>query len=141
MRLYGWHRLWVVLCVVLMMTIAAGLFVFWPTTSSVIHVDSFESELTDEARLQLAAEGDETGIHVRMPNGHIVALKKDIDPTTKVDAVSEYSRILEREASKQRLKAVLVALGTWLAACLLLLASGHATAWVIQGFRAGNNAP
>ena len=141
MQLNGWLRLWVVLCVLLSLPAGASLFVLWPTSRSVTHTEEFNRELTPEAKSQLAAEGEEGGITVRMPNEHLISLKRGIEPTRKTDAVIEYGTILDTEARKLQFKVIAYAIGAWVGACVVLLTVGYAIAWVAQGFRRGKNAP
>ena len=88
-RLNGWHRLWIVVCVLYLVPVASILYIEWPTFERTEHRDTFITELPSDIRRHvvasyrsewLAKEDHSEYPHAVLPNGAVLVIRGTADP-------------------------------------------------------------
>lgn len=135
MRLGGWHRLWIVVCSLLLLVAAGFGALLWPEVDDIRHQESFYEALSDGARSQLAAQDGEAGQRVRMPNDHVIRLRDRVDARKSTVVLREYNDLLTGKLRQRKGVVLATTLGVWAAACGLVYLVGAAVGWLYRGFQ------
>lgn len=140
-KLGGWHRLWVVTCVVLFLIVGLLSALLFPNLSTVGHRDEFYSKLSADAKVQLAPEGSDNASRVRMPNGHVVLVREGIELKKSIPLLAEYERKLHAALREERTEFLVAAFLWWFVPCVALYCCGSAMGWVARGFKSREQSP
>lgn len=134
-NLSGWWRLWILSMLAWTAGVAGCCYAYWPSSPQAVHDPAFIDQLARSQRTQLAGEDEASdGFHVRMPNGHILRFKPDVEQEAAEKVAGAYHNISVR-AQEQFIQLrsnrfLVIALLPALAVALL----GIGVAWVRRGF-------
>lgn len=140
-KLGGWHRLWVVSSIILLLVVGSFSYILFPDSSAVSHKEDFYSQLSAKAKAQLALEDADKSSQVRMSNGHIILVREGIELRKSIPVFAEYENLIAASLKKQRVRFVGVALLTWVGLCAILYCFGWAVGWISRGFKAHESSP
>ena len=107
MKLNGWHRLWILLCIIYLAVVILYVFIEFPKVKNIQHSTEFYRRLSKKSAqmVESATSEKETSggsIKVKMPNGHIIAFK-DKYPEKELEVVClEYWGFVEQKAREKR---------------------------------------
>lgn len=150
MKLTGWQRLWIVACVSYFIVLASCVVVIFPQSSEIAHRASFYEALPPESRASLVRSETEANPKVRellqvlcednpqttrANNGEKLCFKDDVTDAKRSAIVQQYDRILQQEASFERLRTGGAALLGWVILCVTTYAFGWAVGWIRRGFQ------
>ncbi len=142
MKLGGWHRLWIVGCVIYLVVVATDVIRDLQHGLWTFHIDEFYEKLDTESRKKIVSSDQEQNsesrndvTRVEMPNGHIISFSSKL-PQEELEKVSrEYWDIVEKSAKEAKAKLIQRESLKWLTSCLAVYALGWSLAWVYRGFR------
>jgi len=139
MKLGGWRRLWIAVSAVLL--VPFGLFVFlrFPDASSIPHTASYYTTLSAEAKAQLAPDDATDASQVRMPNNHVIKVRKGIELKRSIPLLAEYQSRIEHLLWQKRAKFIGLAVLLWVGFCGFTYCFGRAVGWVYRGFKSSGS--
>ncbi len=145
MKLNGWHRLLILLCIIYLAVVVSYVIIEFPKAKNIQHSTEFYSKLSKKSAQMIEPatsekETPEESIKVKMPNGHIIAFKNKY-PEKEAEVVClEYWRLVEQKAKEKRVHLLLYAFLFWLVPCFGLYAFGWGISWVYKGFKSDKTA-
>jgi hypothetical protein len=134
-RLGGWWRLWIVIALVWIGSVAAFAYAMWPSGSRASDHPAFHYQLEPKQREMLAEEGDTSGLGVRMPNGTTLWFRPGVSETEAAPVARSYDAITLRAQEETQRSFTVIALTVAVVPPLLLAVLGLAVAWVRSGFK------
>lgn len=141
-KLNGWQRLWVLLCILYFILVVGVTISTFPNPSDVANEEIFEKQLSQKSRSMLAmpdAKGtiwdDQVGFDVKMPNGYILRFKKGQKENEVQNAAHEYYELLEHQANKNIFVHIMLALFWWAFPSTSFYILGWSIGWVYRGFK------
>jgi hypothetical protein len=140
MKLNGWQRLWVFVCVLyLLVVVVVSAFVF-PSWETVGNFDSMVARLHPEERALVVAPGDSGtdstgGTRIEFPGGHILVIRDGLTEAQQNAVAGAIAQVVESELAKERKSFLMHAILAALIPCALLYGLGWAVAWVRRGFQ------
>ncbi len=130
--LNGWQRLWVVFSGFFLVSLVVANF---PNAESIHHDDSYYERLSPEAKAQIAPEDDIDAQRIRMPNKHVIMVRKDVKVGRLTPLLVEYASLIDRLLLKSRIQSVGVSVGIWIAVSTSIYCVGFLIGWIRRGFK------
>lgn len=137
MKLGGWHRLWLLISAVYLLTVATFTAYTAPTPETVKHRTEFYERMGESSVSVLTAALDTPNlVRVQAPNGHEIPFAAGTPKKTMDAILRQYYEALEAQAATERLPFFGRAFLWWLVPTVALYIAGAAVGWIYRGFRA-----
>ena len=149
----GWQRLWVLVSGIYLILVIVFAVMTFPKPESIRHSQALYDQLAPELKKNiLGVENSETYrsekrdyleqarkrdliTEVEMPNGHIMVFLNEVPEPEMEIVAKKYWSLVERSATKQRIKHIGLAFVWWGLPALALYGLGWSVGWVCRGFR------
>lgn len=145
MKLDGWHRLWILICIIYLAVVVSYVIIEYPKAEQIQHTAEYYRELsTESAQMIVSTSSQEKSlgehIEVEMPNGHIIVFKDEYPEKEFKKVCLEYWDLVEQKATEKRVNFLIYAFLFWIVPCIGIYAFGWGISWVYKGFKSNNAA-
>jgi hypothetical protein len=149
----GWQRLWVLVAGIYLVAVIVFAAMSFPKPESVHHTQALYDQLAPEVRQKIIGNKNSENFRVEkrayleealkrgliteveMPNKHIMVFPSEVPKQEMEAAAKQYWSVVEKAATKQRVRHIGLAFLWWVLPALALYGFGWSVGWVYRGFR------